>query len=288
MPDDLPKQNTGLIEGSGIPGLWIAGTIPYEVRLQSGDWRPFLVQEEKQYSDNVDTMGCVSFSLNNDLEIQNKFLGVDVNYSDRFLAKISGTTTNGNYLDAVAYFAKNVGLVNESEWPAPPNYNWASYYAEIPQDVKNKAVKQNIAYEAVPTDTASLLYHLKQCPLQITIPKPQPNHAVVLVHVEGDTAYYFDTYAPYLKTINVNRISYALKIVLKGNPMEIVQIDNGPGLAIKNYEGKYLPISTSPEMYPAIEKALGLKGQTFRSVSSAEVNANIAGSADAGLLIRPL
>ena len=89
MNEDIPQQNTGLIEGSGTKSLWIGGTIPYEVRLETGDWRPFLVSEEHQYSDHVDTMGCVSFSLNNDLEIQNKFFGREVNFSDRFLAKMS-------------------------------------------------------------------------------------------------------------------------------------------------------------------------------------------------------
>ena len=226
MPDEIPQINTGVIEGIGIPGLWIGGTIPYEVRNESGDWRPFLVKEEKQYSDNVDTMGCVSFSLNNDLEIQRKFEGIDVNYSDRFLAKISGTTPNGNFLDVVAYFAKNTGLVLENEWPSPLNYNWASYYSAIPSEVMAKTVKQNIAYESTPTDKANLLKQLKQCPIQITIPKPQPNHAVVLVHIEGDTAYYFDTYPNYLKTINVNLISYALKVVLKGQSMHLAN-DNG-------------------------------------------------------------
>src|ERR1044071_1097623 len=191
--------------------------MPYEVVLQSGDWRPFLPVGEHQYSHNVDTMACVSFSCDNDLEIQRKQQGVDVNYSDRFLAKMSGTTQQGNYLDKVADTARTIGLVKEEEWPSNDDYTWDSYYASIPQDVLNKAEKQNIAYEGIPTDKASLLYHLKQCPIQITLPAPHPNHAVVLVAIEGNTAYYFDSYpgtTNYLKTIDVSLISYALKIVL--------------------------------------------------------------------------
>lgn len=215
--EDIPQENTGVIEGSGTTSLWIAGSIPYEVRLESGDWRPYLVLEEHQYSQNTDTMACVSFSCNNDLEIQNKFLGNDVNFSDRFLAKMSGTTPEGNYLDKVAETAKNIGLVKEEEWPEPLNYTWSSYYAAIPQEVINKAIKQDIQYENIPKYKDNLIYHLKQAPIQITIPEPHPNHAVVLVAIVGDTAYYFDTYSPYLKTINVSLISYALKIVLKGS-----------------------------------------------------------------------
>lgn len=214
--EDIPKQNTGVLEGSGTKSLYLGGTIPYEVRLQSGDWRPYLVKEEKQYSQNVDTMGCVSFSLNNDLEIQNKFLGREINFSDRFLAKMANTTPQGQYLDIVANTARNIGSVKEDEWPEPANYNWNTYYAPIPQDVINKAVKQPILYEETGHDKANLLYQLKQCPIQITIPEPHPNHAVVLVAIVGDTAYYFDTYPPYLKSISLSKISYALKIVLKG------------------------------------------------------------------------
>lgn len=225
--NEFPTENLGVREGSGTKSLWAGGTIPYEVRLETGDWRPYLVPEEHQYSDNVDTMGCVSFSLTNDLEIQNKFLGRDVNFSDRFLAKMSNTTPQGNWLDVVAETAKKTGLVLETEWPAPLKYTWNEYYSWVPDDVVSKAVKQDILYEGVSPDKESLKYHLKQCPLQITIPLPYSNHAVVLVAIEGDTAYYFDSYPPYLKTINVNKISYALKVVLKGEESMILVENNG-------------------------------------------------------------
>jgi hypothetical protein len=230
--NELLTVNTGVIPGSFDNGLWLGGTIPYEVRLESGDWRPYLVTEEKQFSDNTDTMGCVSFSLNNDLEIQNNFLGTNVNFSDRFLAKMSGTTPQGNWLDKVAYTAKNTGLVLESEWPQPSaHYTWNDYYAAIPEDVITKAVKQDIAYEGIAPDKATLLKHLKQSPLQITIPLPNPNHAVVLVAIEGDTGFYFDTYPPYLKTINLSAISYALKVVLKkGNMTNSFVVEMAPGV----------------------------------------------------------
>lgn len=215
--DDLPKQNTGLIEGRRDSDF-IAGTLPYEVRNPTGDWRPFLVKEEKQYSDNTDTMGCVSFSANNTLEIQHKQqTGVELNFSDRFLAKMSNTTPQGNWLYIVADTLRNIGIVFEDEWPTPPNYNWQTYYADIPQAIKDKAQKYGVTYEWVEPVKDQLLKHLKHAPLQITIPEPYPNHAVVLVHIEGDTAYYFDTYPNYLKTISVSKISSALKLIANFN-----------------------------------------------------------------------
>lgn len=225
--NDFPKENLGVIEGVR-PTDFVAGALPYEERLPSGDWRPYLVKEEHQYSDNIDTMACVSFSLNNSLEIQNKFLtGEEVNFSDRFLAKMSNTTPQGNWLNVVADTARNIGLVTEDLWPAPPNYTWNSYYSSIPQEVINKAQKFDISYEWIPTDLASLTKHLKQAPLQIVVPVPYPNHAVVLVHLEGETAYYFDTYSPHLKTMNFTYISSGLKVILKkGKSMQLIN-DNG-------------------------------------------------------------
>lgn len=218
--NDIPQKNTGVIEGSGTKNLYIAGTIPYEVVLESGDWRPFLVIGEKQFRVE-DFMDCVTFSDLSDLEIQEKQqTAVEVNWSDKFIAKLSGTTHDGNYLDVVADTVRKIGVVREEEWPTAAFDNWNSYYAPIPQEVIDKALKKSIAYEFISVDKASLLYHLKQCPIQITIPKPHPNHAVVLVAIEGDTAFYFDSYpgtTNYLKTIDVSLISYALKIVLKGN-----------------------------------------------------------------------
>jgi hypothetical protein len=226
---DIPKQNTGLIEGRRDTD-YVGGTLPYEVRNESGDWRPYLVKEERQYSDNTDTMACVSFSANNALEIQHKFLtGEEVNFSDRFLAKMSGTTHQGNWQYIVADTIRKYGLVTEDQWPTLANYTWDSYYASIPQEVINKAQKLDAAYEWEVTTPQALKDHLKHAPLQITIPAPHPNHAVVLVAIEGNTAYYFDTYPPYLKTIDVSKISSALKLVLtikKMNP-NIVIYKNG-------------------------------------------------------------
>lgn len=208
--------NSGLIPDIS-PSLWLGGQIPYEVRLESGDWRPYAVRHEKQ-KDPLETMACVSFSLNNCLEIQTKFFGNEKNYSDRFLAKMSGTQLNGNTLERVADTARNIGLVLESEWPNEPKATtWADYYKEIPEDVKAKAVKQPFQYEWVARteDYASSLKHeLKQSPLQITIVAPTPNHAVTLLHVEGQDAYIQDHYSQQIRQIKVSDIHIALKIVL--------------------------------------------------------------------------
>jgi hypothetical protein len=236
--NDFPLQNTGVIEGSGTKSLYVGGTIPYEVRLESGDWRPYLPAGEKQ-KDPVETMACVSFSCNNIIEIQNNFFGTPTNYSDRFLAKVSGTTHQGNRLDLVADAARTIGLVREEEWPNNHG-SWNLYYSDIPQDVINKAVKQPIQYEATDITASNLKKELKQAPLQVLIPAPHPNHAVTLVHIDGNTAYYFDHYAPFLKTMDISKITYALKIVL--TPQNMTN-----ALIVKNGSeyGLFLPATSS-------------------------------------------
>jgi hypothetical protein len=234
MPDELiPNQNTGVLLGSGTKQLWVGGTIPYEVRLESGDWRPYLPVAEKQ-KNPVETMACVTFSDLNVLEIQAKQQsGIEPNWSDRFIAKLSDTTPQGNYLDKVADTVRKFGLVQESDWPTPPNATWTTYYADIPQQVINRATKVDIAYEGIVASESELRHHLKQCPLQIIILKDDPTHAVTLVALEGKTAYYFDSYSPFLKEVHVSLIHPdALKIVLKGNMTNAYVVKNGSEYAV--------------------------------------------------------
>lgn len=214
MPE-LPDYNTGLIPDL-TPSLWMGAdnAIPYEVRLPSGDWRPFAVRHEKQ-RDPLETMACVSFSCNNCLEVQYLFFGIDVNFSDRALAKTSDTQQNGNSLEKVNDTARNGGLLLESQWPNNKFKTWEEYYAPIPQEILSLRVKQDFQYQWTPVDIENLKKQLKQSPLQITIPAPHPNHAVTLLHIEGDNAYIQDHYSYQIRRIKVSSISVALKVVLK-------------------------------------------------------------------------
>jgi len=200
--NEFPDKNLGLIEEIR-PTDFLAGTLPYKIVLPSGNWRPFLPPGEPQYSQVADSRGCVTFSNNNLVEIQLKQQGFTENFSDRYLAKTSNTTLQGNTFGIVEDAARKFGRVKEDEWPIPATFTWDAFYSDIPQEVKDKAVFFDEAYEFIGTDVASLTYHLKQAPIQIAIPLPHPNHAVVLVALEGTTAFYFDSYpgsTNYLKT----------------------------------------------------------------------------------------
>lgn len=247
----FPSDNQGVIPGQREED-YKAGTLPYSEVLPSGDWRPFCPDGERQSSRYADTQGCVSFSNNNAAEIQLKQQGISINFSDRFLAKMSGTTRVGNYQYTVEDTARKVGRVLESDYPTPEDFTWDSYYAPIPLEIQKKAAIFEEGYEWLPTDAASLKYHLKQAPIQITIPGDNPYHAVVLVAIENGLFYYFDSYAPYIKTMSTRPAS-AMKIIIKAKSMnpfaQLLNLDGTVGVFIKG---------DVPETLVAIAKTYGV------------------------------
>src|SRR5687767_13192677 len=104
-----PFVNRGALSGRRSTDF-VAGVLPYEIRNQSGDWEPYAPPGERQGNSLADSLGCVSFSLIDCIETQEFFLtGRRVNYSDRWLAKMSETTFEGNYLYKVADTVRKYG-----------------------------------------------------------------------------------------------------------------------------------------------------------------------------------
>ncbi len=198
--NDFPTTNLGYIPQIRPTGF-LGGTLKYEVVLPNYDWRPYCPIFEPQFSTKADVQGCCSFSNNNSAEISLKQKGIDINFSDRFTTVGSGTNpiaTNtkpaGNTFDAVEAFCKNYGRVLESVYPAPPNYTIDQYYSQIPPEIFKQAIFYEENSEYIGTDIPTLKYHLQQCPIQIAIPTPHPNHAVVLVYIDDQNVlYYYDS-----------------------------------------------------------------------------------------------
>lgn len=245
------EQNHGIILGQRDTD-WMAGAftfISFEERLPSGDWTPYLVTKEKQYG-KQDSMSCVSFSGCTAIEIQEKFLtGKESNYSDRWIAKRSGTTVNGNWLYKVGNTIRKEGLVAESSYPAPANYTFDEYHAEIPAPLltalqaEGKAwlEKWTVQTEFIPTDKASLLKHIKHAPIQIAT----QTHAIVyVVKADENGVTVFDTYphsGDYLTTIPYSQIAAAYKYVLTPKdmpePRKFLKINDGGKIYIAVLQG---------------------------------------------------
>lgn len=223
MPNEV--RNYGVILGRRETD-WAAGrvgaSIPYEVVNESGDWTQWLPPGEWQWFQVpispgfIDLMNCVTMSANNVLETLYFFItGVRRNFSDRFTAMMSGTTTSGNYLWKVGDSVRHDGLVDEEEWPVPPKeaLTWSEYYKMPPIEVINKAKLFNgewtVNCEEIPSDKDSLIKHLKQAPVQVII----PGHAIMTFTNPTDVYKYFDSYNPWIKQ-NTEGFIYAYKYTL--------------------------------------------------------------------------
>lgn len=207
-----PGAETGVLIKQPDPRAWIAGGetgVRSAVLEESGQYDSFLPDEEAQsfYAPvNFDTQSCVTFSGENNLETllnwlrakgklskrQEDFLKAEgyinpqsnkVNLSDRFTAKMSGTTQQGNYLEAVGDSMRKHGVVPEKDWPMPDwdslkgktqDEIWKVYMAEIPESVKTKARKFleyfEVQYQWIALGNSTpetLRAALKQGPFQI-------------------------------------------------------------------------------------------------------------------------
>lgn len=281
MHDNLQEgQNTGVLVMAPRPSDFKAGGesgISFETRLQDGNWnvhRPFV---EKQKFGIWETNACVTFSDLNCIETQIRWMlannkippdhlkmlqeagylqdygnGLEVNLSDRFTAKMSGTTKDGNTLQAVVDSVRNDGAAAQGSWDYTQDQGttfktwdtfWADFYVTPTPDViaKAKLFLQvfDIAYEWVyiinsplfPNSPLSYIKkHLQHAPIQVLTAvgsdwntgNPlaacgcQVAHATMVYNVDDLNQFQImDHYAPFQKTFSSNYcIPYALKIVV--------------------------------------------------------------------------
>lgn len=234
--------------------------ISYEVRNPSGDWKPYLPTKEKQYGAE-DSLSCVSFSATSSIEIQVKFLtGKEVNYSDRWIAKMSGTDREGNWLYKVGDAVRHFGLVPEEAYPAPLRYTFDQYHAPIPEPLLStlKAKGQewlkrwDVKTEFIPATKEMMLKHLKHAPLQIIV----PGHAIVNFLCEADVVHYFDTYDPHLKTTKYGNVQSVYKYVLTPKTMQ--------------EKPKHVIINDGGKLYFIVLQGFCVGGAAAKSMDAAE------------------
>ena len=253
-------ENTGVIIKKQEAD-YLAGAIPYEEVCYN--WARYLPKGEKQHSVYMDSMACVSYSATSSVEIQlNKLvenmseeairfftdngylIDGQFNFSDRFTAKMSGTTRKGNYLQKVWDSIKHDGLLPESDWAYPreqrtPVFDWDDYYKEIPQELKDKALKVldylDFAYEWVFQNKTSaytmaeldeLERELKHAPLQLAAPtcnwsgsqpiepcgKTTASHATVIYKIDS-VIHDYDSYDDFTKELS---LKYIMPYIMKG------------------------------------------------------------------------
>lgn len=219
------KKNTGqggFIDQAPRPTDYLSGTLEYEVTNEYGDWRGFIPKGENQKI-GFDTMSCVSFATANTLEIQlrrlklseeaNEFLKeYDYNFSDRFLAIMSGTTIKGNTYTNVLDAVREYGMIPESMFPFGGN-NFDEYHdrTKITREMLAKGKEFlkyfDIGYEFAFKD--ELEKYLKQAPPLGSVPIPS-YHALLI----PDKTHFFDTYEPFYRRQD-RPINYLFRVVIK-------------------------------------------------------------------------
>lgn len=189
------------------------GSLGGIILQQDGQWITWLPKGEDQYNFNFEPLACASFGTLNAVEtLLRRIYGETSNFSDRFLAKNSNTTPQGNSPQTVAESLRLEGVCYEMEWPITADLTtWEKFYAVLSQSVKILATefvaKFKFKHEYVGTTAAALKIGLQYSPLGVAVSawqmgpnglyiSPFPvNHWCVLVgYVDKEYWLVYDSY----------------------------------------------------------------------------------------------
>jgi len=283
--------------------------------MPSANWSSYIPKFESQAGLYFDTWACVSFSAANVIETKltrlykNNLLhktdkewlekkgyveNCEINLSDRFIAKMSGTQVGvGNTGQDVGQAIREHGLVPESAWPFPnaqrtPIFTDRDYYSEIPEDIKalGKEFLEHfgIMYEVVyrnDWDDA-----LRYSPLQIFVYAwkekndiyyspafKKQNHAVMKFSTENTI---YDHYQPEMKTLeeDFNYYQYGFKYSLTyqlATNMRLVKLANEKTVYFIDEKG-YRRAFYDAQHFAKVAPILGLakNGTDFSQVQTIE------------------
>lgn len=187
-----------------------------------GHWLPWAPLSDQQQNEGIEPENCTSEALLGCVEILARFqYGDTTEWSKRFLAYVSGTTTTGNDPMTVANALQSKGTVPESDWPNSTSLTtWDLFYVKPPQSLFVEAIEFIAEYafdkEWVNSDPASLKAALEYSPLSVagyawaldprdntryyTPPGAEPCHDFVLMdYVDGEYWVVFDSYEQDIK-----------------------------------------------------------------------------------------
>lgn len=249
-------KQTGVLFDGIQPNDYIMGGITGVFAkdiLESGDWTSKVSTPEKQYKDyTFDTLSCVTFSALNDCEAmgnlyielgslsesQLKFLKDNnyfdpdgkLNFSDRFTAMMSGTTTSGNYFTKVWDSIRNDGLIPDIMLPFGGN-SFAEYHDKTKitptmialgkEFLKHFGAKYQWAYSDNDPhfsdfEEQKYITLLKQSPLHIGTPIPASHAILAIKYEKPNKLSYLDQYPPFFNKFEGENIyvNFALQGIL--------------------------------------------------------------------------
>ena len=170
-------NNTGFLEPKITLDHWILGssTLPNQPIQQNGDWTAFLPEFESQIK-RIETFNCTGFNTEKPIRILLKKLGIDENYSARWIGIIAGTTPPGNDPHTVAEAIRKNGLIPESMLPFSDDLNTSEYFsfkgadeATCRAEGKRWLERFQFGHEWVPSNPSAMLEALKLSPLGVAV-----------------------------------------------------------------------------------------------------------------------
>lgn len=190
-------------------------------------WGAYLPQKEVQRNKYIDTFSCASYGTINALETIMKFkYGGEYDYSDRYVAKMSGTIPEqGNSPEKVLDTIRKVsGLVPQSSWKFDETIKTQEeYFADIPSDVISLGKEWLLGYQTkrewVDGDPDSLMDALQYSPIGVGVwawtqnekgyyirpaGKKDVHWCVLYDYVKDDCWLIYDTYDQTTKKLDWN------------------------------------------------------------------------------------
>ena len=296
-------QNRGVILTPPEPTDFLVGALTYEVINPAGLWP--LPTGEKQIFTHFDSYSCVSFSALNSCECQLKYqMGLptfpkflekwlndngyideqgNINFSDRYIAKLSGTIPNqGNSVKKVWDAIRRYGLAPEKDWPVWDDMQQNEFFADVPQNIINKGQEFlkyfEISYEFIfggpegkPVNQLPFTKQLRQAPIQlitaccdpwsggVVIPAcgESPVHATLGYGVSSVCLFDYDSYDKFTKKLSPNYLIWqAMKGIIKFKTQEITTEmtrhawQNSPDVKVAYPAPKFLnPLNPEDDIY---------------------------------------
>jgi len=230
------NNHKGFIEPVIDETHWIlgGGNAPFTEIEPDGDWTEYLPSEEKQNIRGIETYNCTSFNTLNAIEVlMYRLFGERVNYSDRWLGIVAGTSAEqgGNDPHTVCEAIRKYGLIPEEMLPFSDEITTAKEYysfkggdeAACRQAGQDWLKKYDFKHEWVfrqsqPLDEKlnNMKVALKNSPLSMSVWAWQvdnrgvyvsagaPNHWTSSYGFQNLIAKAFDSYEPFRKLVDQN------------------------------------------------------------------------------------
>lgn len=236
-----------IIEESDKDFVFGSGALTGKVIRPDGDWSAYIPLNEDQRKSDIESSSCATFGTINCIEIlmEEMGLGKDFDYSERFIALLSGTTKQGNSPTKVAETIRKYGLIPQAMMPFDDSIKtWEDFMSWKGAD-KEKCLaagkqwlkRYDFGYDLVwkgdisPEDKAKLMDEArKYSPLGVSVFAWLSDNGVYYKLSGADDNHWIanplkniglDTYEPYLKNLKENYDHMiALRYVIKKKSYE--------------------------------------------------------------------